>query len=294
MSTNIPTKVAGENINQDQKTWLEGFFTGFKEKGLTFSDASENSKQTPKQKKLIPEEKIKKNENPFNAFSNLVNLAKKNKSPEKDDVFRFKWNGLFWLAPIHEGYMCRLRIPGGLINAHQLIELASIAKDIAWGYLQITTRNNIQIRVIKPKDTPSLLRRIQDCGLHSRGSGADNLRNFTSNPTAGIDPYELIDVSPFVKDLAHTVINQPEFYDLPRKFNVSFDGGGIVGVAEDTNDIGLRAIKIKKPPKDHPLHDKVEGGVWFQLLLGGVTGHKAFAENCGATVSYTHLRAHET
>ena len=71
MSTNIPTKVAGENINQDQKTWLEGFFTGFKEKGFTFSDASENSKQTPKQKKLIPEEKIKKNENPFNAFSNL-------------------------------------------------------------------------------------------------------------------------------------------------------------------------------------------------------------------------------
>ena len=47
MSTNIPTKVAGENINQDQKTWLEGFFTGFKEKGFTFSDASENSKQTP-------------------------------------------------------------------------------------------------------------------------------------------------------------------------------------------------------------------------------------------------------
>lgn len=282
MSTNIPTKVAGENIDQDQKTWLEGFFAGFKDKGLTFSDADKNSEQTPKQKKLIPEEKIKKNKNPFNAFSNLVNLAKKNKPPEKDDVFRFKWNGLFWLAPIHEGYMCRLRIPGGLIKANQLMELASIAKDIAWGYLQITTRNNIQIRVIEPKDTPSLLRRIQDCGLHSRGSGADNLRNFTSNPTAGIDPYELIDVSPFVKDLAHTVINQPEFYDLPRKFNVSFDGGGIVGVAEDTNDIGLRAIKIKKPPKNHPLYDKVDGGVWFQLLLGGVTGHKAFAENCGA------------
>ena len=47
--------------------------------------------------------------------------------------------------------------------------------------------------------------------LHSRGSGADNLRNFTSNPTAGIDPYELIDVSPFVKDLAHTVINRLSF-----------------------------------------------------------------------------------
>ena len=75
MSTNIPTKVAGENIRP--KTWLEGFFAGFKEKGLTFSDADKNSKQTPKQKKLIPEEKIKQNQNPFNAFSNLIDLAKK-------------------------------------------------------------------------------------------------------------------------------------------------------------------------------------------------------------------------
>ena len=87
MSTNIPTEVAGENINQDQKTWLEGFFTGFKEKGLTFSDASENSKKTPKQKKLIPEEKIKKNKNPFNAFSNLVNLAKKISHQKKTMCF---------------------------------------------------------------------------------------------------------------------------------------------------------------------------------------------------------------
>ena len=46
MSTNVPTKVAGENINQDQKTWLEGFFTGFKEQGLTFSDADEKSEKT--------------------------------------------------------------------------------------------------------------------------------------------------------------------------------------------------------------------------------------------------------
>ena len=57
----------------------------------------------------------------------------------------------------------------------------------------------------------------------------------------------------YVKDLAHTVINQPGFYDLPRKFNVSFDGGGIVGVAEDTNDIGLRAIKIKKTSQKPPI-----------------------------------------
>ncbi|MFL2451358.1 MAG: NirA family protein [Verrucomicrobiales bacterium] len=282
MSTNTPNRIAGKEISPSQKNWLDGFFAGFKNQGISFSDAVSNSKNDPKKQKLIAEEKIKKTKNPFNAFSSLIKLAKRNLGPEKDDAFRFKWNGLFWLAPIHEGYMCRLRIPGGMINSNQLIELASISEDLAWGYLQITTRNNFQIRVIEPKDTPTLLRRIQDCGLHSRGAGADNLRNFTSNPTAGIDPYELIDVSPLINELAHTVINQPEFYDLPRKFNVSLDGGGIVGVAEDTNDIGLRAIRLKDPPKGHPLHGKVKGGVWFRLLMGGVTGHKEFAEDCGA------------
>ncbi len=174
--------------------------------------------------KLTAEEAIKRSEHPFDALGRLHGNARTDAEPAKDDIFRFKWNGLFWLAPVHEGYMCRLRIPGGQVSAAQVRELASIADGIASGYLQITTRNNFQIRVIKPN----------------------------------------------------------EFFDLPRKFNVSYDGGGMVGVAEDTNDIGLRAVKLKTPPEGHPLHGRIEAGVHFQLLLGGVTGHGEFAEHCGA------------
>ncbi|MEM7699472.1 MAG: NirA family protein, partial [Verrucomicrobiota bacterium] len=188
--------------------------------------------------------------------------------PEKPDIFRYKWNGLFWLAPVHEGYMCRLRIPGGVVTSDQLTELASISDDIASGYLQITTRNNFQVRVIAPENTMELLTRIQRCGLHSRGAGGDNLRNFTSNPSSGYDPYELIGVLPYVKELAHLVVNGTEFYNLPRKFNISFDSGGLIGVAEDTNDIGMRAIKV-------------DGEVYFRILIGGITGHEEFAEDAG-------------
>src|SRR4030095_1096034 len=88
----------------------------------------------------------------------------------------------------------------------------------------ITTRANIQIRVIKPKDTPEVLRRIQSVGLHTRGAGADNVRNITASPTAGIDPFELLDVSPLVQELAQRIINDRLLYNLPRKFNISFDG----------------------------------------------------------------------
>ncbi len=109
--------------------------------------------------------------------------------------------------------------------------------------MQITTRANFQMRLIQPKDAPEVLRRIQSVGLHTRGAGADNIRNLTANPTAGIDPVELIDVLPFVHQLAQIIINDRSFYDLPRKFNIAYDGGGLIGSVEDTNDIGVKAVK---------------------------------------------------
>src|SRR5881296_3440791 len=103
--------------------------------------------------------------------------------------------------------MARLRIPGGVLTTFQLRELARIARELTSGYVQITTRANFQMRLIQPKDAPEFLRRIQSVGLHTRGAGADNIRNLTANPTAGIDPVELIDTLPFVRALAQIIIN---------------------------------------------------------------------------------------
>lgn len=167
--------------------------------------------------------------------------------------------------------MARLRIPGGVVTTHQLRELARVAQELTTGYVQITTRANFQMRLIQPKDVPEVLRRIQSVGLHTRGAGADNIRNLTANPTAGIDPVELINVLPFVNELAQIIINDRSFYDLPRKFNIAYDGGGLIGSVEDTNDIGVKAVK----PGDKVL---------FRIALGGATGHKTFARDLGVVV----------
>ena len=79
--------------------------------------------------------------------------------------------------------------------------------ELTSGYVQITTRANLQMRLIQPKDAPEFLRRIQAIGLHTRGAGGDNIRNLTMNPTAGIDPVELIDVKPLLLALAQ--VNHP-------------------------------------------------------------------------------------
>src|SRR6266849_991 len=125
------------------------------------------------------------------------------------------------------------------------------------------------MREIEAKNAVLMVEAIQDLGLCSRGAGADNIRNITASPTAGIDPQELIDTRPLARELHHFILNHRELYSLPRKFNSAFDGGGSISALEDTNDIGFMAVRLK------------EDSVYFRLALGGITGHKDFARDSG-------------
>src|SRR4051812_47501061 len=232
MSTTLPVdKINGEPLNDTQRQYLDGFFSGLAARGLTFGDVepSPSSGKKISLEDLIFEERVKHELHPLDAYDQIIENAINNKAPDKEEIFRFKWNGLFFLAPNKEAFMARLRIPGGVVKTFQWRELANIAKELTSGYVQVTTRANLQMRLIQPKDCPEFLRRIQSVGLHTRGAGADNIRNLTANPTAGIDPQELIDVMPFCQQLAQIIINDRSFYDLPRKFNIAYDGGGLIG-----------------------------------------------------------------
>ena len=275
----IPVQhVAGAPLNDGQRKYLEGYFAGLAAHGVKFGDvepapAAQNKVSLDDQ---IFEERVKHELHPLDAYGQILENAATNKPPDKEEIFRFKWNGLFFLTPNKEAFMVRLRIPGGQLKTFQLRELAGIARELTSGYVQITTRANLQMRLIQPKDAPEVLRRIQSVGLHTRGAGADNIRNLTANPTAGIDPHELIDVMPFCHELAQIIINDRSFYDLPRKFNIAFDGGGLIGTVEDTNDIGAKAVKVG-------------GDILFRIALGGATGHKAFARDLGVLVKPAEL-----
>jgi ferredoxin-nitrite reductase len=216
---------------------------------------------------------------PLDAYPLLLQHAVANQAPDKENLFRFKWQGLFYLTPNKEAFMARLRIPGGQLKTFQLRELANIAQELTTGYVQITTRANLQIRLIAPRDTAEVLRRIQGVGLHTRGAGADNVRNLTCDPTSGLDPNELIETLPLVHALAQVILNTREFYDLPRKFNIAISGGGRISSVEDTNDIGWTAVKLAQ---DEP---GFKAGIYFRCALGGATGHKSFARDLGILVA---------
>jgi ferredoxin-nitrite reductase len=280
-------KIAGTDINAEQTSYLDGFFNGLAQQGVRFTDmepdptVSHSASQDTDS--FCKEEKLKHKTDLNKTYQLVDKVSSTATDPDPEETFLLKWHGLFHLAPKQDGFMCRLRIPGGYVRDYQLRELAHISRDRTTGYIQLTTRANFQLRVIPLKHASEVLQRIQSVGLHSKGAGADNVRNITASPCAGLDPLELIDVKPICQQLAQLIINTDEFYNLPRKFNIALDGGGAVGLVEDTNDIGAKAVRIE---------DSIAGvppGVYFLIALGGVTGHKTFANDAGILISKDEL-----
>ena len=224
---------------------------------------------------LCKEEQFKLEKNGLDIWDTLLADAAAGRSPASAaDLFRYKFFGLFYVKPAQNSFMLRNRIPGGLLNTQQMRGLAHIARDWGGGFLDITTRGNIQIREILPKNVIMVFNKLTDLGLTPKGSGADNIRNITTTPTTGFDPLEFIDVMPYAKAMHHTILNNRDLYGLPRKFNISFDSGGAISVCSDTNDLAFYATKVGPG-------QTVESGVYFRVQLAGITGHKQFASDCG-------------
>ena len=282
-----------DDFDDEQKRYLEGFVSGqaaaraAKGLGPLFPTVGggeaapagpeaihfrAQSRFIAEGKKLVAEEEAKRKKNPLDMWDELAANAHEARFPKGTDVFLYKFHGLFYVAPAQDSFMCRLRIPNGILDAYQLRAVADLAERYGGGYAHVTTRANLQIREIRPEHALNVLTGLAAAGLTSRGAGADNIRNITGNPTAGIDPQELYDCRPLGRALHHAILNHRELYGLPRKFNVAFDGGGRVASLEDTNDIGFTAARA-------------ETGVGFRVGVGGITGHLDFTRDLGVLIA---------
>lgn len=291
--------MSGQDFSDEQKRYLEGFVSGVQATrvaaglrpigalpGGTYTEPvgpeaihlKAMAATEAAGGKLVDQEKWKREENPFEAYSRLKGDALSGKAPKPADNFRWRYHGLFYVAPAQDSYMCRIRIANGILSHWQLRAVADLAETRAGGYAHVTTRAGLQLREIRPENGPAVVEGLMDIGLVSRGAGADNIRNVTGSATAGIDALELIDTRPFAKAWHHHILNERAMYGLPRKFNVSFDGGGQIPTLEDTNDIAFTAVRVADGGADSP------ASVWFRLSLGGITGHMDLARPTGAYV----------
>lgn len=291
----MPDDLKGGEFSEEQKRYLEGFAAGLNVSRAgnrlaatggqataepTGPDAAHIKAQDrfiAEGKKLSDQERFKRELHPFDGYGRLKEQAAKNEPPKPDDNFRWRYFGLFYVAPAQTSYMCRLRIPNGILNHWQFAGVADLAQRYGGGYAHVTTRANLQVREIEPQNAVATVEGILDLGLCSRGSGADNIRNVTGTPTAGIDPLELIDTRAYAREWHFHILNERTLYGLPRKFNVAFDGAGTIPVLEETNDIGFQAMSVRNG-------FGIEPGIWFRLLLGGVTGQRDFGRDTGVVV----------
>jgi len=161
-----------------------------------------------------------------------------------DREHRLKWLGIFF-RPVTPGrFMMRLRLPSGIITSPQLRALAEIVQRYGEdGNADITTRQNLQLRGIRIEDLPQIFEKLKAVGLTTVQSGMDNVRNITASPVAGLDADELIDVRELVQQVQDMITNHgegnPEFTNLPRKFNIAIEGGRDNSVHAEINDIAF-------------------------------------------------------
>ncbi len=224
-------------------------------------------------KKLVKEEQAKREKNGLDIWDEIEKRAVNNEFPKGTDVFLTKFHGLFYVAPAQDSYMCRMRLPGGVLHAWQLRGLASLCEKAAGGFVDITTRANLQLREIPADKAMDILYGLRELDIITLGSGADNIRNCTASALSGLDDQELIETIPLAKKMHHAILNHRECYGLPRKFNIAFDGSGKISSLDDTNDIGFHAVEVSEANAS----DDLKSGIYFQLTVGGITGHRDFA-----------------
>ncbi len=181
----------------------------------------------------------------------------------EDDKNRFKWHGLFFRKQTPGNFMLRVRLTCGFTNAWQFRVLADLSDEYGKGFCDLTTRQQIQLRWFTLADVPDIWRRLEAVGLNSKQTGMDNVRGVCGCPVSGLSPHELLDAAPVAQEFTDLILDNKEFSNLPRKFNVTITGCLENCCHAETQDIGL-------VPSYRELDGRQVNG--FNVFVGGKQG----------------------
>ncbi len=177
-----------------------------------------------------------------------------------------KWLGVFFRRPTPGKFMMRIRMPNGFTSARQLRAIADLSRRLGNCVLDITTRQQIQLRGFELGSVPEIWERLRGVDLHSLQTGMDNVRNINGCALAGLTLNELFDASLVVAELDTILVGEngnPEFSNLPRKFNVTVTGCVQNCTHDESQDVALvPAIRRDR--------------VGFNVLVGGKMGSGGF------------------
>ena len=239
-------------------------------------------------------ERLKREVNPWEAWERIVGFSREGWAgipPEWLNTY-FRWWGVYTQGDGAgavggtggEGratpyFMVRIRLPNGLLRAHQLRTLADLAERHARGVADITVRQNVQLHWVTIEAIPEVFQSLWRIGLTSMGTCGDDTRNVTGCPLAGVDADELVDASPLVEEATRLLNGNPAFYNLPRKYKMSITGCRVWCSYPEINDVGVTAVR-------HP----ASGEVGFSVRVGGgLSTAPHFGVRLDAFVRWPHV-----
>ncbi|HYT20740.1 MAG TPA: ferredoxin--nitrite reductase [Candidatus Polarisedimenticolia bacterium] len=177
-----------------------------------------------------------------------------------------KWVGVFFRKPTPGKFMMRIRMPNGFAGSEQLRTIAELSRRLGNSVLDITTRQQIELRGFTLDTVPEIFQKLRDVDLRTLQTGIDNVRNINGCALAGLTPHELFDASPVVRELDRIIVGNEgnlEFTNLPRKFNIVVTGCTDNCTHSESQDIAL--VPAKKA-----------GRLGFNVLVGGKMGSGGF------------------
>ncbi len=244
-----------------------------------------------KESKAARIERLKAEKNPWEHLEEILRFAQEGHEaiPREWLETYFRWwgvytqgdgRGVFGQATPH--FMLRIRIPNGLLLAHQLRTIADLAERYARGFGDITVRQNIQLHWVRIEDMPDILFRLFRVGLTTMGACGDDTRNITGCPLAGVDRDEICDASPLVVQATRMLVGDEAFYNLPRKFKICITGCRVWCSYPEINDIGLTAIERVRATGEREIGFSVRVG-------GGLSTAPHFAVRLNAFVRWSQV-----
>ena len=138
-------------------------------------------------------------------------------------------------------FMLRVRLPAGVVLPQQLRVLADTAAQFGNGILHVTTRQDVQVHQVAVDSIQPALLQLASVGLSTKGGGGNTVRNITGCPSAGVCSKEAFNVTPHVIALTEFLLNDPNSFQLPRKYKIAFSGCGRDCAGATVNDLGLIA-----------------------------------------------------
>ena len=215
-------------------------------------------------------EKIKQERHPLEIRQAIIDTYSKDLDTMAEvpgETERLKWVGVYPQKQGGDAFMMRIKVPGGVLTAEQTKVIGRIAVDFANGpypnphfgnnFLDITTRQDVQLHWIHMKDIPEIWDRLESAGMTTVQACGDSARNVLCCPVSGLDVDEVADAYPLAQEISDYFTGNREYANLPRKFKISVTGCLEDCAQAEINDIGMLPARLE------------DGTVGFNVRVGG-------------------------